>query len=344
MLVVLRVKDIPSGSPAGIIFLSYQRPTAILPAVFQLSSKKSPPTIADLLPPIHPNGYIHVMKYLFTVMLYLFTVTPGIQAQSSKPLSAKGKLFIIGGGSRPPDLMQLMIETAALSKTDYIIVLPMSSAEPDSSFFYLKKDLARTCNNAIINMNFTSADVNNPLMLDSLKKARLIFITGGDQNRFMKVVLHTPVHKAIEAAYKGGSTIAGTSAGAAVMSRQMITGKEYSGDSLLTGTFKKIALNYVDLQEGLGLIDNAIIDQHFIARSRYNRLLSVLATHPSLACIGIDEGTAIVVAGKTARVAGLSQVIKLSYTGHPPVAAKPIVNMRNIRLDILTRGDHFTLP
>src|SRR4051794_25051208 len=110
----------------------------------------------------------------------------------------------------------------------------------------------------------------------------------------MRVVINTPVYKAIHAAYQNGATIAGTSAGAAVMSRYMITGKELVGDTTSNATFKKLRNKNIEFEEGLGLLQFDIIDQHFIVRSRYNRLLSALARFPAFTCIGIDEATAII--------------------------------------------------
>ncbi len=282
------------------------------------------------------------MKYklYFLTILYLLMVVSGF-AQHPNDLLPTGKLFIIGGGSRSADLMKSLITTAQLKEKDYIVILPMSSAEPDSSFYFIYRDLAKVCSNAITNLNFTSQSVNNKSWIDSVRNAKLIFITGGDQNRFMKIVLNTPVHQAIAAAYARGATIAGTSAGAAVMSRHMITGGEFSGDSVRSGSFKKIQYHLVEIKEGLGLIKNAIIDQHFIARSRYNRLLSVLAEYPSYPCVGIDEGTAIIVQGKKITVTGEGQVIKLSLPIKRKSSVKPtgLVKMRNVQLDIIVAGD-----
>jgi cyanophycinase len=102
----------------------------------------------------------------------------------------------------------------------------------------------------------------------------------------------------------------------------------------------------VEIKEGLSLVNTAIIDQHFIVRSRYNRLLSVLAAFPSYACVGIDEGTAIIVSGKNIIVAGIGQVIQLSLpqNRNKKTKEKLLINLQNIRMDILTAGDHFTIP
>jgi len=284
-------------------------------------------------------------KLRFFTAVFLLISMSSI-AQTGKVALNKGKLFIIGGGSRSTELMKTLVATAQLKPGDYIVVLPMSSEEPDTSFYYIQKDFIKVCSNKIAQLNFTRESVHDKNWLDSLQKAKLVFITGGDQNKFMQIVLNTPVHQAIKAAYANGSTIAGTSAGAAVMSKEMITGNEYSADSVVSGSFKKIAHHMVEIKEGLGLINTAIIDQHFIARSRYNRLLAVLEEFPSYTCIGIDEGTAIIVNGNKIKVTGVSQVIRLRLPGKQKNGIKAnagIVNIRNVQLDILTAGDEFNL-
>ncbi|HKO81002.1 MAG TPA: cyanophycinase, partial [Chitinophagaceae bacterium] len=235
------------------------------------------------------------MKKYSILLIFLFTLISFTRAQTGT-VSPKGKLFIIGGGDRSPALMRSLVTEAAMRPGDYVIVLPMSSAYPDTSYYYFKADLEPICKNAIINFNFTSEKVNDKNWLDSLEKAKLIFITGGDQDRFMKAIINTPVYKAIHKAYTNGATIGGTSAGAAVMSEHMITGNELT-DTVYRSTFRKVKDQNIEIRPGLGLLTAAVIDQHFIVRSRYNRLLSALAKYPLLACIGIDEATAIIIHG-----------------------------------------------
>jgi len=252
----------------------------------------------------------------------------------------KGKLFIIGGGNRSPELMKTLAATAAFGAKDYAVVLPMSSEEPDTSFYYFKQDFTPVCATPLVSFNFTKDKVNDSQWLDSLEHARLIFITGGDQERFMKVVLNTPVYKAIHKAYANGATIAGTSAGAAVMSQHMITGTQLT-DTTYQGTFNKIQDHNIEIKEGLGLLTTAVIDQHFIIRSRYNRLLTALATYPTLACIGIDEATAIIVQNNKITVAGHSQVILFQKPKDIKITPAGLIKMKNVQLSIYTAGDVF---
>ncbi len=280
-------------------------------------------------------------KSITIFLLALLLPLAGMWAQAGK--TPKGKLFIIGGGDRTEGLMRSLLATANLNKTDYVVVLPMSSSEPDTSYFYFKDDIEKLCPNTIANLNFTPDKVNNKAWLDSVEHAKLIFITGGDQQRFMKAVLHTPVYDAIHNAYDHGATISGTSAGAAVMNRYMITGNELKGDTTYHETFRRIIDGNVEIEEGLSMVDSVIIDQHFIKRSRYNRLISALAKYPTFPCIGIDESTAIIVEGKKITVAGESEVVIFSNPEGLAFTAKGQIKWNDVKMSILSAGDVFWL-
>ena len=282
---------------------------------------------------------MNLFRNIATLALLIYTYS--IFAQPGNP-GPKGKLFIIGGGDRPPALLQSLLATAAIDKKDYVVVLPMSSSEPDTSYYYFKADLEPFCKNVIVNFNFTNDKLNDKNWLDSLEKAKLIFITGGDQDRFMNAVWNTPVYNAIHKAYTNGATIAGTSAGAAVMSKYMITGRELT-DTVYRSTFRKLENENIEIRPGLGLLTNAIIDQHFIARSRYNRLLSALAKYPLLTCIGIDEATAIIVHKNKVKVSGQSQVVVIRKPEGLTFTKTKLVKLKDLHFSIYTDGDEFTL-
>ncbi len=251
----------------------------------------------------------------------------------------KGNLFIIGGGERSDNLMKQMLTVSALKAKDYIIVLPMASEIPDSGFNFFSKQVKKLTNGSvpIKNFNFSKHDVKDKKWIDSLTGAKLIYILGGDQNRFMKVILGTPVYGAIHQAFKNGSTIAGTSAGAAVMSKYMITGNHLIDTAAKDG-FNKLWDKNIEFSPGLGLLQNTIIDQHFIKRNRYARLISSLAAHPEIVCVGIDESTAIIVHGNQATVAGESQVIRLANPKNLQKTAKGLIRFNQAEFGIFTAG------
>lgn len=257
--------------------------------------------------------------------------------------SQQGNLFIIGGGHKTKQLMQQLVATAQINAGDYIAFLPMATTEPDTSHYYLKGFFAEVCNNKVVMFNFTKNDINRKSWIDSVRNAKLIYLGGGDQSRFMDIVLNTPIQKAIQDAYKNGATVAGTSAGAAMMAHYMITGNQLLGDTSYESTFPKLWFGNLEIKEGLSLLDSAIIDQHFVARSRYNRLLTAISRFPSLPCIGIDEGTAIIVHGNTVKVAGTSQVIVFSHPQNLHVTREGYIKFDDVKMSVYTEGDVFKL-
>jgi len=251
---------------------------------------------------------------------------------------AKGNLFIIGGGERSDALIGQMLQTASLKTNDYIIVLPMASEIPDTGFKYISAQIKKHSPHLVKNFNFSKHDVRDKKWTDSLAGAKLIYILGGDQSRFMKSVLGTPVYTAIHQAYQNGATIAGTSAGAAVMSKYMITGSQLL-DTVYKETFNKLLDQNVEFAEGLGLLQHTIIDQHFLRRSRYNRLISALASHPDMVCVGIDEGTAIIVHGNKAMVAGDSQVIRFASPKNLQKTSNGLFKFSEAEFGVFSAGD-----
>lgn len=280
------------------------------------------------------------MKYALSLGLSISLLFTSVSAQ---PIP-KGKLFIIGGGSRSNDLIKKLVETADLKSRDYVVVLPMASELPKESFEGIAKQIGQVVPNKITSFNFSRTTTGNKRWVDSLRNAKLIYIAGGSQDRFMDVVRNTPVYDAIHSAYKNGSTIAGTSAGAAVMSKVMITGQQLAGDTTYKETFDKLWDKNIEFKEGLGLVDSVIIDQHFLKRSRHNRLISALAAHPDFTCIGIDESTAIIVRGKDIEVTGESQVMRISEPAGLKTNDKGLIQMQDLRFGLFADADRFVLP
>ncbi|MCO5287246.1 MAG: cyanophycinase [Chitinophagaceae bacterium] len=279
--------------------------------------------------------YRRIVNIVFTISLLLVTAIAGAQKGS-------GNLFIIGGGERSTALMQELLNTASLAGDDYIVVLTMASGVPDESYEAISKQLGTLCKNVVTKFHFTQQEAKDKkAWIDSVANARLIYIVGGDQNRFMDVVRATPLYEAMHTAFNEGATVAGTSAGAAVMSQIMITGEER--DKKDNNNFREIKKGNVITSEGMGFVSKAIIDQHFVKRSRYNRLLSVLGDHPDKMVIGIDESTAVIVKGKRVRVVGESQVVVVSHPGKVKVFNGDKIAFQNAKLALYSAGDTFKL-
>lgn len=277
-------------------------------------------------------------------LLALILMTSGVYAQAQIGRN-QGHLFIIGGGDRSPELIGALVATADLRPSDYIVILPMATSIPEESIAYISEQLSAHTDHRITSFNFTKADADQRLdWIDSVRHARLIYMTGGNQNKLMEVVRGSKLYDALHEAYhRNGATISGTSAGAAVMSEHMISGAQKGEEGQESGSFREIKQDYAVITQGLGLLTNAIVDQHFIMRSRYNRMLSVLSDHPDKIMIGIDEGTAVIVTGRKARVVGDSQVVVVQRPQKLRVLDSGKASFRHARLSLYTHGDSFNL-
>ncbi len=134
-----------------------------------------------------------------------------------------------------------------------------------------------------------------------------VFFTGGDQALITGALApwgtDSPVLAAIRAAHAAGGLIAGSSAGAAIMSEVMIAG----GTSLEAATWGAVSdpdQPGMLLGRGLGFFPWGIVDQHFIKRGRFGRLVVAMAASGTRRGFGVDENTALFVDGDRAQVVG----------------------------------------
>ena len=277
--------------------------------------------------------------YILTLLVLCACQQNPREPASETPLenSTKGTLFIIGGGARPDEMMQEMIRMANLDDVDYGLVFTQTSSEPDTSYYYLAKQLRQFTQQPLVLVNDS---VFGAALLDSIREASFIYITGGDQARFLTKVPET-AQMAISESYRNGGLIGGTSAGAALMSELMITGDQ-NLEPEYEPTYSWLQYGNGVYTKGLGLIENVIIDQHFVARSRFNRLISALADTEYSFGVGIDESTALVVRPECCFVSGENQVMVFH---RPEMLTKSNnrIGLRNLRIDAYLQGDTFSL-
>jgi cyanophycinase len=274
------------------------------------------------------------LKYLLP-LLWLLAIS------CSQP-GKSGKLFIMGGGEATSPMIKKMITESQVDKGGYGIILPMSSEIPDTAIMEWTKLFSdEGCKN-VIGMNIKAGEPLSSARLDSIRNARLIFMSGGDQSRFMATIRGTGIKAAIHEVFDKGGVVGGYSAGAALMSETMITGNElkYPDNPV---SFDNIEAGNVETIEGVGMLKTVIIDQHFIKRKRLNRLISACIEHPSMLCVGIDESTAIFIDGKKATVYGLSQVIVLKNPSSGIKTENGLLAIRNIKLDVYLPGESFPI-
>jgi cyanophycinase len=175
---------------------------------------------------------------------------------------------------------------------------------------------------------------------DLLEYATGLFITGGSQLKLSSALGGTPLADTIRRRHAEGMTVAGTSAGAALLSEHMIA----LGDS--GGTPRR---RLVHMAQGLGLAPDLIIDQHFRRRDRLGRLLTALSYNPSPLGVGIDEDTAAVLEPSgVLSVLGAGAVTLVDASGmrftdsYAVQRGQPLA-MMGLRLDFLTSGCRYNL-
>jgi cyanophycinase len=184
-------------------------------------------------------------------------------------------------------------------------------------------------------------DAYDPARVALVSGAGCVFFTGGDQIRITSRLGGTPLGCAIEALFRGGGIVVGTSAGAAVMSEVMIVGG--SGDE------SPRVRSAIQMAPGLGLLSRFIVDQHFAQRGRIGRLLAALAHNPRLLGIGIDEDTAAVIhGGERLEVIGSGAVTvvdgrDIQHTNLDEADAEQVLSLFDVRLHLLCEGDALDL-
>lgn len=146
-----------------------------------------------------------------------------------------------------------------------------------------------------------------PAALHLLDRVGGVFFTGGNQGRLLDRVRGTTLHDRVLRLWQDGGTLAGTSAGASALGERAIKPR---------GT-----------EEGLGVIPDSIVDQHFAQRDRFGRLAAAVAADGSRTGYGIDEDTALVLHAGRAEVIGSGSVTVIAPSGD--------VTRR-------TRGEHVT--
>ncbi len=196
----------------------------------------------------------------------------------------RGFIIPIGGGEDKIKEMKIHRRFVELSgKTDAdIVVIPtasrLDSTGPDYNEIF--RDLGA---GQVEFLPITSReDCDSPHFVEMLDRATGVFITGGNQLRLSTILGGTRIAQKIRRRNAAGIPVAGTSAGASIMSEHMIA----SGDGN-----RSPSSGGVSLAPGLGLTNAVIIDQHFTERNRLGRLLSASSYNPFLIGMGLDEDT-----------------------------------------------------
>lgn len=281
-----------------------------------------------------------VSRFLVPALVLLVSVsTPPPSAQSPQ-----GHLLVIGGGSRPDSIMGLFACLGGQANGK-VLVFPQASERPEAGAEIAADMKKLGLGQVAIVTATTPAEADATETLRLADGATAVYFGGGDQSRITAVLRGTALERRILALYREGAVIAGTSAGAAVMSRVMITGDEKRPLSK-DDNWQTIEADNVVTADGLGLLDDVIVDQHFARRRRHNRLISLVLERPTLLGVAIDEQTAAWVRpGGTFEVVGNGPILVFDASRAETGRDAPGFGLRGaeLRLHVLRPGSEYDL-
>jgi cyanophycinase len=295
-----------------------------------------------------------MLKRWCVALAMLAASAGGQSAEPGAPAGVKGSLVIIGGGLRAnnAEVYQRIVELAG-GKGARIAVFPTAAGTPEREGKLTADVLKRYGAQPFvvpIAPRLAGTDgrkaADDPALADAVRKAGGVFFTGGDQARITAALRradgsNTAVLDALWALYRRGGAIAGTSAGAAIMSSTMF----YDPPLEVLPMLKHGIVDGKDVAPGLGFVgDDVFIDQHFLIRGRFARMLPVMLAKGYTLGLGIDENTAVVVGpSREVTVIGYRGALVLDLAGATVDKAQPNFNLSNARISYLDSGDRFKL-
>lgn len=213
-------------------------------------------------------------------------VVSGIRLDADGDGQVRRTLLVIGGAEDRVGRSVVLKRFVKLAggRRSRVVIVPTASSFPEEVAQAYQQVFTRLRGGEVDVVHpRTRRDAVDPDMVERLDAATGVFLTGGSQTKLAQNVVGTPVGAAIHRAYDRGAVIGGTSAGASVLSRFMIS----LGEEGLTPRQRSSQIS-----AGLDLVPDVIIDQHFDERSRYGRLMAMVAASPHLLGLGVDENTA----------------------------------------------------
>ena len=255
---------------------------------------------------------------------------------------ASGTLIIIGGHEDKEGDRIILRALAERARGGALVVVTAASNVPDEvwgDYEPLFRDLGvDDVRHLHVDAREEARDPERVRLLDG---ATVVFITGGNQLKLTSQLGDTPVYERMREIYEQGGCIAGTSAGASVVSETMMV----TGDSSSSPHVE----DALRMAPGFGFLPGVVVDQHFAERGRIGRLIGAVAQNPRVLGVGVDEDTAIVCEGhRMFTVLGSGGVYVLdgrdvTHSNLVDEARERTLGVFGLRLHLLNTGDTFDL-
>lgn len=269
---------------------------------------------------------------------------------------SKGTLIPIGGNEDKGDGLTEnysldFIEQGILSHVvreaggvdSLIVVIPTASSIPDEvGANYLDAFKKLGCTNVVVLDIRKKEDSEKEEAIRLISNASCVMFSGGNQSKITKKIGGTSIHKIMMDRYQQDASfvIAGTSAGAMAMSKEMIAGGS-SSEAFFKGA--------VNMYHGLGLAPEVMFDTHFIMRGRFGRLCEAVAKFPNLIGVGLAEDTGLIIKnGNDMKVIGSGMVIifdgsSLVHNNEKILEPGTPMTITDLKVHVLANSDRYTL-
>jgi cyanophycinase len=273
------------------------------------------------------------------------------RAATQPPIATAGYAVVIGGALAADNdaVWSRLVQLAGGPGARYV-VFATASENPERSATRIIANLRRhgaVAEHVAVAPVLPGVDVTrevgNPKWIELVRGARGVYFAGGAQERIVDTLMPggkvTPLLQAVWDVYRSGGVVAGTSAGAAVMSATMIRDGE-DMMSLLKGTIRPGK----EIDRGLGFVgDGLFTDQHFLRLGRIGRLLPVMVATGYTRGLGVEENTAAIVHKDEVEIVGAGGALFTDIEGAKSDPKSGAFNLRGARLSFLDRGDRLDL-
>jgi cyanophycinase len=290
---------------------------------------------------------------------HLKKAPPGIRAMSALLLAllalagpvAAGTVVAIGGALRDDNhaVWSRLVALAGRQEARYV-VFGTASGNPERSAARVVALLeshgaeAESLPVAPKLPGFDAAQAaRDPELIARVGAANGVFFTGGAQERIVDTLQPggraTPLLEAIRGVLDRGGVIAGTSAGAAIMSQVM-----FRDAPDLLGTMKGTLREGMELDRGLGFAAPGLfVDQHFLRRGRLGRMLPLMQSQGLQTAIGVEENSAAILRGHEVEIVGEGGALFVDLRDAASDAKRGAFNLAGVRLTFLGDGDRLDL-
>lgn len=230
-----------------------------------------------------------MLKTLYSFLLILASLV------SISQISQISQAQIIAvGGSDESEFLPLLVERAGGSKANIYVIAAarLDSKKQQETINAYKRDfinLGVSPKSIYGDIILSENDANSQVVIDNISIASAICVSGGDQHTLVSRIINTKLHKIILQKVAAGCVYYGNSAGTAAIGDQMIAG-DHDGS--------------IVIEQGLGLTNRVVFDQHYSERKRQWRIKKFLDKYPDYIGIGVDESTAVIIEKDERKVIG----------------------------------------